>query len=153
MIHRPIGENGFAVDELARDGAEDARIIRAVAVVAHDEKTVRGKRERRVARAIEIICRDVRLHQLLAIHIETPGANFDRVSRQAHHPLDEGFRAVERIPEDDYIAALDRLKSVHELIDENALLIAQERRHAGAFDFYRLIKKDDDDEREAEGDG
>src|SRR5690242_16728661 len=59
---------------------------------------------------------------------------------------------VERIPEHHDIAALDWLEAVNKLIDEDALLIGKERSHAGAFDFYRLVEENDNDQCEADSD-
>src|SRR5437879_7565973 len=39
---------------------------------------------------------------------------------------------------------------IHEFVDENPFLIREQRSHAGAFNFYRLVEKDDDDHGEAD---
>ena len=49
--------------------------------------------------------------------------------------------------------ALNRLKAVDKLVDENSFLVAQQRRHAGAFDLYRLIQENNDDHRQYQGNG
>src|SRR5438270_578030 len=59
---------------------------------------------------------------------------------------------VERIPENHHVAALNRLEAVDKFVDEDAFLVREQRRHAGAFDFYGLVEEDDDDERETDGD-
>ena len=79
-------------------------------------------------------------------------ANFHGFAGQADDALDEGFGAVQRIPEDDDVAALDGLEAVDKFVDEDALLVGEQRRHAGAFDFHGLVQEDDDDQREADGD-
>ena len=58
---------------------------------------------------------------------------------------------IQRIPEDHHVAALNRLKAIDKFIDEDPLLVGEQRRHAGAFDFYGLVEKDDDDQGEADG--
>src|SRR5215470_4876344 len=60
---------------------------------------------------------------------------------------------VDGIPEDNHIAALDGLEAVHKLVDEDALLIAQKRRHARAFHLHRLVQKYDDHQRQAQRHG
>jgi len=54
--------------------------------------------------------------------------------------------------ENDDVAALDGLKAVNKFVDEDAFLVGEQRGHAGAFDFYRLIEEDYDDQRQADGD-
>ena len=88
----------------------------------------------------------------MAVYIDDALPNLDLLARQTDHALDEGFRAVQGIPENDDVAALDRLEAIDEFVDENALLIGKQRRHAGAFDFHGLIEENDDDESEADGD-
>src|ERR1700723_1442220 len=80
------------------------------------------------------------------------GAQLNRFARQSNHALNKRFRMVQRIPENHYVAALDRREPVHKLVDENALLIAQQRRHAGAFHFYRLVQENYNYQREAQRD-
>jgi len=59
---------------------------------------------------------------------------------------------IERIPEHDDVSALNRLEAVDKFVDENAFLVGEQRGHAGAFDFYRLVQEDDDYQRETDGD-
>ena len=61
MIDRPIGKNGASINELAGNGAKDARVIGADAVVAHDEIAVLGDAEWAVVAHIFVLRRDVRL--------------------------------------------------------------------------------------------
>jgi len=152
MIDRPIGKNGASINELAGNGAKNARVIGADAVVAHDEIAVLGDAEWAVVAHVFILRRDVRLVDGAAVDIDDALANLDIFSRKTDDAFDERFRMIERIPENNNIAALNRLEAVDKFIDEDALLIGEERRHAGAFDFNRLIEENDDDESEADGD-
>jgi len=79
-----------------------------------------------------------------------PLANFDRILRQTDDALNERLRAVQRIPENDHIAALNWIKPVNEFVDENSLLIGDQGGHAGAFDFHRLVEENDENKGEAE---
>ena len=47
---------------------------------------------------------------------------------------------------------MNGFEAINELVDENAFLVGEQRRHAGAFDFDRLIKKDDDHQRQTDSD-
>ena len=47
---------------------------------------------------------------------------------------------------------MDRLEPVYKLVDKNALLVGEQRCHAGAFNLYRLVEKNDDDQRKTDGD-
>ena len=148
----PVGENGFAVDELAGDSAEDSRVVGTGAMVAHNEKRIGRNALRAVGGGVGELRGDVRLIEEAAVHKDAAGADLDGFARKTDHALDEGLAAVERIPEDDHVAALNGAEVIDELVDENALLIAQKRRHAGAFDFDGLIEKNNDDDGEDGGD-
>src|SRR5271170_4478745 len=78
-----------------------------------------------------------------------PAPQLDSLARQSHHTLDKRLRAVERIPENHHIAALDWLEAINKFIDENSLLIRKQRRHAGALHLHRLVEKHNNDERQA----
>src|ERR1700683_2115840 len=90
------------------------------------------------------------LRQPPAVYVDAPLPDINRISWQPDYALDKGFRPVERIPEDHDVASPNRLEAINELVDEDALLIGNHRGHAGAFDFYGLVEKDDDDESETE---
>ena len=49
--------------------------------------------------------------------------------------------------ENDNVPALNRFQPVDKFVNEDAFLIFERRHHADAFDFYRLVEKDDDEGR------
>src|SRR5262249_11259713 len=49
-----------------------------------------------------------------------------------------------------HVSAMNAGEVIQELVDEEAILVAQPGQHAGAFHSYRLIKKSDDEERGGE---
>src|SRR5437588_8368094 len=55
------------------------------------------------------------------------------------------LRGIPGIAEDDDVAALDRLPPVHELVDEDALLVVERGHHAGALHLHGLVQEDDDE--------
>ena len=152
VVDRPVGEDGATINILAGDGAKDTRIVGTDAVVAHHEITAPRYGERAEIRNVGVLRGHVGLGNLDTVHIENTVANLDGLSRKAHYTLDEGFRAVQGVPEDDHVAPANGLEAVNKFVDEDALLIGEERRHAGAFDLHRLIEEHDDDERKADGD-
>lgn len=152
MIDRPISKNGTTVNELAGNGAKDARVIGADAVVPHNEIAVLGDAEWAVVAHVFVLRGDVRFVDSAAVDVDDALANLDIFAGQTDDAFDERFRMVERIPENDDIAALNRLEAIDKFVNEDALLIGEERRHARAFDFDRLIEKNDDDESKADGD-
>ena len=152
MIDRPIGKDGASINELAGNGAKDTRIIGADAVIAHDEIAVFGDAERAVVAHVFVLRRDVRLVDGAAVDINDALANFDILAGQTDDAFDERFRMVKRIPENNDIASLNRLEAIDKFIDKDALLVGEQGRHAGAFDFHGLVQEDDDDQRESDGD-
>src|SRR5579863_1636778 len=139
MVHGPVREYRLAINIWPPHGPEHARIVGAIAMIAHDKIISRGNPHRWIARAIEVVPRNIRLLQFFSFHVHVTGANLNRLAGQADDAFDERFRVVYRIPENDHVPALDGLEAVDELVDEDALLIAKERGHAGAFHFDRLI--------------
>ena len=152
VVDRPVGEDGATINILAGDGAKDTRIVGTDAVVAHHEITAPRYGERAEIRNVGVLRGHVGLGNLASIYIENTVSNLDGLSRKAHNPLDERLRAVQRIPEDDHVAAADGFEPVDEFVDEDALLVGEQWGHAGAFDLDRLVKEHDDDERKTDGD-
>src|SRR5260370_34177644 len=152
MIEWPVSKHSPPVNEPARYRAKHARIVGADAVIAHHKIILaRHAHGTKVAQVL-VLRRHVRLSERRAINIHDSLTNFDDLAWQSNDTLDKGFCGVQRIPEDNYVAALDRLEAVNELVDEDALLVGEQRRHAGAFDFYRLVEGHHDDQRQSAGD-
>src|SRR5262245_58984088 len=89
-----------------------------------------------------ITSRNVSLFNQLAIDVNLTVANRDDISGNPEDTLDEGFAGILRIPEDDDVAAVDLLKVIDKLVDENSFLIEQLRLHTRAFDFHWLVQED-----------
>ncbi len=68
--------------------------------------------------------------------------DLDGLARQSNNALDERLCVVQGIPEDYYVIALDPLKVVHKLIDEDpflmasALFIACHRQRCDQLDYW-----------------
>src|SRR5579862_642715 len=114
-------------------------------MISHHKVTVIGDLCRREVAQVFVLRRNVWLGEGHTIHIHNSFANLYHLAGQADDALDKRFRAIQRIPEDDHVAALDGLKPVDKLVDEDTLLIGEEWSHAGAFDLHRLIEENDDD--------
>src|SRR5207247_885964 len=80
MIHGPVCKNGAAINELARDGTEDTRIIGTDAVVAQDEETVLGHAHGTEVATVLILRRHVRLWDGLPVNVQSPLADFDSLA-------------------------------------------------------------------------
>src|SRR5260370_25825041 len=152
MIHGPVRKDGAPVNELAANRTEDARIIGADAMIPHDEIMVLLHAHRPEIALVLILRRNIRLGHNLSVDIDGALADFHRLSWQAHHALDKRFRVIERIPEDDHIAPLNGLEAIDKFVDETAFLDGEQRRHAGAFNFYALVPEDDYHQRQTQGD-
>ena len=121
-------------------------------MVAHDEILVGDDAGGAVRTGVGELRGDVRFVEEAAVHINAAAADFDGFAGEGDDALDEGFAAVERIPKNDDVAALDGTKVIEEFVNENALFVVQERGHAGAFNFDGLIKENDDDDGQRGGD-
>src|SRR5882672_2374044 len=121
-------------------------------MVAHHEIAVLGHAHRTKIAEVFVLRRNVRFGDHFIVDVDRAAADLHSFAGQSDDALDEGLRAVQRIPEDHDVAALNGLEAVNEFVDEDALLVGEQRRHAGAFDFHGLVQEYDDDEREAYGD-
>src|SRR6266566_4070636 len=102
-------------------------------MIAHDEVHVTRNAHRTIVAQIFVLRRDVWFRERLAVHINDAAANLYHFVGQRNDAFDERLAAIERIPEYDHVATLNRLKPVNKLVDEDALLIGEQWRHAGAF--------------------
>ena len=110
-------------------------------MVAHDEILVRPQDRVRIGALIAKPGRHIRLCQRLSIHVDLAVVDAEIVSGNRNHPLDVTFRGVARVMKHDNIAAVDRLKMVLKLVDEEPFLVLQSRHHAGAFNTHRLVEE------------
>lgn len=85
--------------------------------------------------------------QLAAVYENLAVANFDGLTRKADHAFNVALIRIARIPENDYVAALEVAPAytspfvVHQFVDEQPLTIVQLRKHRSTFDDYRLDSK------------
>jgi hypothetical protein len=152
VVHGPVGKNGAAVDELAGDRPKYTRIVRADAVIAHHKITAARNLGRAIVADVGVLGRNIRFLDFLIVHENGAAANFDSFPRKGDYAFDKGFRVIEGIPENYYVTTIDRLKAIDKFVDEDALLVGEERGHAGAFDFHGLVEEDNDNQGEADGD-
>ena len=100
---------------------------------------------RGITLVINVFRGQIWLFEAPAINVNASIADADAVSGQAYDAFDIGLARIQGIPENNDVATLDRLKAVHEFVDEDALVILETRHHAGAFYLDRLVEKNDDD--------
>src|SRR5215469_17576170 len=129
LIEGPVDEDGLAVDVLAVDHAPGAAVVRGTAMIAHDEILVDGHDGSLHAIVVAILVGDVGLVELAAIDVDFAAVHFDGVAGDSDHTLDIRLAGIERIPEDDGIAAVDApgAERVRDLVDENAFAFRESR--------------------------
>ena len=134
-IVRPVNDQGLSDDVLARHESPIAAVKRLVTVIAHSEKIPRrndhfavlhvlfehhlcggidlrvrlGGREI-VAIRIDVVelVHDIWLVEQMAVQEDLLVFEMDTVAGNAHHPLHEGLLDIDRIAENDDVAAIDR---------------------------------------------
>src|SRR5436190_4283621 len=149
LLHRPIAKHGFTVDVAGVHRAEVATVVRQTAVVPEDEVRIRWHHYFGQGALVFVSERNVMFdeHSAVQNHVAIHDANM--VSRYADHALDETLRRVPRIAKYHNVAVLDRFNTINKFIDEDAFLVVQRRHHADALDLYWLVKKYDDERRNA----
>jgi hypothetical protein len=122
-------------------------------VVAEHEVVAGPDGHGRVAVPLAVLRRYVGLRDLTPVHEEPPRAHLDGVPGQTHDALDEGYRRLAGIPEDDDVAPLDGLEPVDELVDDDAVPVVEKGLHARSLDPEGLGHEGDEEEAEEDGDG
>ena len=115
-------------------------------MVAQNEISIPRDHDFRIGSRIQVIRGHVGFGNRCVIHIHVPIGNADAIARQPNHPLDEALARVARVMEHHNVSPLDAFKPVHQLVDENALLVFQAGLHAAALYLHRLVEKQDDKE-------
>ena len=152
LVHGPVDEGCFAVDEGAGDGAEVAAVGGDVAVVAHDPEVAWGDDAFGLGALVAETVGDVGLADGAVVDVDAAVVDAEGVAGEGDDALDVALGVVAGVEEDDDVAAVDGLEAVGELVDEEAVLILEAGEHAGAFDADGLIEKEDDEERDGDGD-
>jgi len=143
---RPIPEHGLAINVLFRNQAPRTAVIRLIPVIAHDEVVMLLDECIRVSpRESSVIGGQVRLFNQLIIYEElTLVVDPDGLARQTNDPLNEGLGRIIRKPEDYNVVALNRVKTIDELVNEYPLIVLEPRQHRSTFDLDWLHDEDDD---------
>src|SRR5581483_157719 len=123
FIHRPVGENGLAVDVFLADGAELAAVIGHRAVIAQNPVGPLGNGDGGHGASVEKIPRLVIFVQLEPVHVHASMLDPDHVTGHSDDAFDIALRRIPRVAEDHHVTAFDRLELVDEFIDEDALLV------------------------------
>src|SRR5262249_2926294 len=135
----------FAVDVATRYRANLTAVIGCAAMVAENKICFRRKDGLRIGAGIKKFFRDVGLVHESVIHVHMTKSDTYFVAGESDHALDEALMGITGIAKHDDVAALDAFPAVHHLVDEDAFLVFETRLHAAAFDFDRLVDKEDDD--------
>ena len=149
LVHRaktvegPEYEDSLTVDEVSRDKSPFPAVVGRDAMVSQHEVLVRRDDFRPVRTVVAIFLWHVALVQLSAVYMNDPVLHRYRIAGQPDDPLDIALGGVFGVPEHDRIAAFDFAETelIAELIDEETFLIEKARHHAGPFDLYRAIEK------------
>jgi len=152
LVHGPVDERCFAVDEGAGDGAEVAAVAGDVAVVAHDPEVAGGDDAFGLGTLVAEAVGHVGFADGAVVDVHVAVVDADGVAGEGNDALDVALGVVAGIEEDDDVAAVDGFETIGELVDEEAILILQAREHAGAFDADGLVEEEDDEERDGDGD-
>src|SRR5579863_4406319 len=100
---------------------------------------------------ISVFVGNIIFFQRVVVDKNLSGNNPHTVTAHPDHALNKALRRVTWIAKYDNVATFDRLPAVNEFIDENAFLVVERRHHAGALNFYRLVKEDDDEAGNRQG--
>src|SRR5260370_35343232 len=88
LLHRPISEDGFSVDEAIVHGAEVAAVVRHRAMVAEDKETIRRNHNFTVRAGIGVIARNNVFVERPPVHEDLPVFVADPVAGNSDTALD-----------------------------------------------------------------
>ncbi len=120
-------------------------------MVAEHEVRIGRDHNIRIRAIVLVHSRDVIFDQQLPVEINAAIHDSDMIAGDTNHALNKALLRIPRIAEDDDVATLDGLNSIDELVNENALLVIKRRHHAGALDLHRLVKENNDESRNCQG--
>ena len=154
-VQRPVGEDGFAINEAPGDRAPGPAVVRRAPVVAQDKVFALRHGHPIHRNAVAVFVGDVGLRELFIVDENPSAADLDVVTGNANDSLDEGFGGVAGEPENHCIATvyLGNAEAIGEFVDENALLIDERRHHAGPFDPDGLVEEQDHDQSDQHAEG
>ena len=151
VIRGPIDERCLAINQPAIDRAKVAAVAGNQAVISHNEIFVLRQDRLRIGAIVSKAHRDIGLSQGFTVHVDLPVVNAQSITGDGDHPLDIALCRIERKVKNHDIVAMDRLKVVFELVDEEPFLVLQSGHHAGPFHTHRLIQERNDQERNGDG--
>src|SRR5258708_29700337 len=120
MVERPDATPGAPVDAVACNRPKDARVLRAVAVVAHHEVLIGAHHLAvgMVGRPLGIglpVFGQVWLVEPVAVYVNDSSANQNALARKGDDALDEVFGIVRRWTKNDDVAPLRVVQPVVDL--------------------------------------
>src|SRR5712691_1243744 len=149
---RPPTELHFADDVLLRHEAPVAAVGAVVPVIAHHEVVALGHDGGTEVVVAPELGRDEPIVHRHVVHVHTPVDDAHGVAFLGDDALDERLVRVERVVEHHDVAAARRAHPVHELVDDQPVLVFERRRHAQALDACHL-EAEGDDQRRVDGGG
>ena len=142
--NRPPAQLHLPDDVLLRHHAPVAAVGAVVPMVAHDEVVALRNDLRAPVVVAAVVLGNVVVVQRDVVHVHTPVDDADRIVLLRDHPLDEGLVGIERVVEHDDVAAARLADAIHQLVDDEPVLIFERRRHAAALDACDLESEGDD---------
>jgi hypothetical protein len=152
LVHGPVDEGGFAVDEGAGDGAEVSAVTGDVAVVAHDPEVAGGDDAFGLGALVAETGGDVGFAEGVLVDVDGAVVDAEGVAGESDDSLDVALGVVTGVEEDDDVAAVNGFEAVGELVDEEAVLVLEAWEHAGAFHADGLVEEEDDEDGDGQGD-
>src|SRR5690349_17205575 len=101
LAEGPVDKHGLAIDISSIHRAPYAAVIGGFTVIPEHVIVVGLHQHRGITLVIKILCRQIRLLETPAIHINMPIADADNVSGEAYHPFDIGLAGIQWVPEND----------------------------------------------------
>src|SRR5690348_6490624 len=122
LVHRPVSEDGFAINVAGGHSTEIAAVVGEAAVISQHKIRISWNHRVRERPLVLVGSGDVILHEELAVHVNAAIHDAHVVACNTDYALDETLRRVARVAKDHNVPALDGLDPVYELVDEDALL-------------------------------
>src|SRR5262245_58365429 len=141
---RPPPQLDLSDDVFLRHEAPVTAVGAVFPVITHHEVVTLGYDRRAEIVVAAELRRDESVVHRDIVHVHAAVHDSDGIAFFGNHALDERLVWIERVIEHDDVAAARSAYPIDELVDDQAILIFQRRRHAQAFDSRDLEAEGDD---------
>jgi hypothetical protein len=141
MLQRPVDKDGFAIDEVLTNGAEETTINGNRSMVPHDEILVGWNNHLWHRAIVGVASRHILLYQLASIDVNPSMVDGYVIARAGDDTLDQAMSMIARRDENHHIPTMDGTYFISDFADQDPIAIVESRLHTISCNLDWLKKK------------